>query len=205
MTTPLNIVSNVVKVVTKTTDRLTGDRVDYPLLVCLGVVEAMRRFGYKAQVTYGPAAWIEVMQDQSLIWAGCWGESVHLWVVTEFNELVDLNTSVAHRKRFHSNPDLKPLYSPPLLWSKEIPSFYRYRPEGLAEAEPTEDRDRRWWELMVREIETHCKPELIQEGHLDFPNEPIIGPQRKLLDDTRGTFKHFDRALGVYGIPDAPF
>ena len=37
----------------------------------------------------------------------------------------DLNTSVAHRKRAHDQPGMQPLYSPPMLWSLDVPAFYR--------------------------------------------------------------------------------
>ena len=90
---------------------------------------------------YGQSAWIEVMEDHSVLWAGCWGENLHFWVGTAYGETVDLTTSVAFKKRAHANPSLKALYSPPMLWSREVPVFYRYQPEGVAELELTEEQD----------------------------------------------------------------
>lgn len=205
MSTPLEVIANVSRVVTKVADRITGDRNDYPLLVSAACMEALKLHGIRSQIMYGPVAWVEVLEDHSLVWAGCWGEFFHFWVATEHGEVVDLNASVAHRKRSHQNPQAKPLFSPPMLWSREVPKFYRYQPEGIAELELTSDADRRKFELVLEEVRAKCGPAQISGAEPEFPNEPILCPGRKLLDDSNGTFKQFDRALGVRGIPEAPF
>lgn len=208
-TTPLAVIANVSRVVTMVIDRITGDRVDFPLMVAAATAEALKSFKIEARVMYGQAAWIEVLEDQSVTWAGCWGQNIHFWVATQYGEIVDLNTSVAFKKRAHDNPNVKPLYSPPILWSAEVPKFYRYIPEGVAELELTEERDIKRYETVKREILEKCRPELVSqslsETDLDFPNEPILCPNRKLLDDSLETFRHFDRALMVRGLPPAPF
>jgi len=43
------------------------------------------------------------------------------------------------------------------------------------------------------------------DNDLDFPDEPILCPGRRILDDGAQSFRHFDRALPVQGIPDRPF
>src|SRR4051812_34692423 len=96
--TSLPIIATVSRVVTRVVDRIAGDRADYPLLVAAACVEALKQFGIESRIMYGQVAWIEVMDDHSLAWAGCWGENFHFWVATQFGEVVDLNTSVAHRK-----------------------------------------------------------------------------------------------------------
>jgi len=203
--TPLPIIANVTRVVTRTIDRITGDRSDYPLLVAAACVEALKKFNIQARIMYGQVAWIEVLEDMQIVWAGCWGENFHFWVETEFAEVVDLNTSVAFRKKSHGLPHLKALYSPPILWSVEVPKFYRYVAQGIAELELTIEQDQRRLALVLQEIEEKCgRAHLDPETELDFPNEPILCPGRQLLDDSRQTFKHFDRALSVHGIPKAP-
>jgi hypothetical protein len=206
--TPLAVIANVSRVVTKVVDRITGDRVDYPLLVATACSEALKAFQIQSRVMYGPAAWIEILEDQSVIWAGCWGKSFHFWVATQFGEVVDLNVGVAHRKRAHDNPGAKAVSSSPMLWSKEVPSFYRYIPEGIAEIELTEGRDQKNLKLVLEEIRDKCGPafsEGLREEELDFPNEPLLCPGRRILDDEKQTFRHFDRALSVRGIPQRPF
>ncbi len=213
--TPLSIIANVSRVVTQVVDRVTGDRVDYPLLVASACVEALRCFGVESRIMYGQVAWIEVMEDNSVIWAGCWGENFHFWVATQYGEVVDLNTSVAYRKRAHTNPQLKALYSPPMIWSVDLPGFYRCVPEGVAELDLLEENDQKRLDRVLAEIREKCKPALcvgeankaadpLEDEELDFPNEPILCPQRRLLDDQKGTFKYFDRAIAVQGLPQSP-
>lgn len=206
--TPLPVIANVSRVVTAVTDRISGDRVDVPLLVASACAEALRLYSIEARVMYGQAAWVEILEDETPIWAGCWGNNVHFWAATEFGEVVDLNTSVAYRKRPHDDPGLKAKYSPPMLWSAEVPAFYRYLPEGVAELELTDSGDRKKFDLVLKEIQEKCGPAHLQplrdEAELSFPNEPILCPGRKLLDDSRDSFRHFDRALSVRGLPPAP-
>lgn len=204
--TPLNVIAEVSRVVTRAVDQIAGDRADYPLLVAAGCVEALKRFGVESRIMYGSGAWIEVLDDHSVIWAGCWGEHLHFWVATQYGEVVDLNTAVAYRKRVHSKPELKAQCSAPLLWSQEVPKFYRYQPEGVAELEILEERDQKLLSRVVEIVVKNCDPARASAGtEPEFPNEPILCPNRKLLDDSKGTFKIFDRALAVQGIPKAPF
>ena len=131
--TPLNVIATVSRVVTRVVDRLVGNRIEVPLLVSVACVEGLKNFGIEARVMYGKAAWVEVLEDMTPIWAGAWGDNVSFWVATQFGEVVDLNTAAAYRKRPSDQPDLKPKYSAPILWSHEVPRFYRYVPEGVAE------------------------------------------------------------------------
>jgi hypothetical protein len=203
-TTPLSVVAAVSRVVTKVVDRIAGDRNEVPLMVAGACVEALKGYGIDSRVMYGPAAWLEVLEDQSVIWAGCWGEHFHFWVATQFGEVVDLNTSVAWRKRPHSGPALKPVSSSPMLWSRDVPTFYRYKPEGIAEIELTDEKDLKKYELVLREVREKCRPSPA-DAEPEFPNEPLLVPTRQVLDDSKQSFKHFDRAISVFGIPTAPF
>ena len=200
----MEVIACVSRVVSKVVDRITGDRVEVPLLVAAASVEALKNFGITAQIMYGPAAWIEVFPDHSVAWAGCWGEHFTFWAATQFGEVVDLNVSVAHRKPSHDKTLAAAIYSPPMLWSLDVPAFYRYRPEGIAELELHDERDRKHYELVLREVQEKCQPAQIAGKEPEFPNEPILCPGRRLLDDSQGTFKQFDRALSVRGIPVSP-
>ena len=207
--TPLSLIAPISRLVSKITDRVTGDRSEFPLLVACVTAEALKHCGINANIFYGQAAWIEVMENQSLMWAGCWGEHTHFWVTTQFGEIVDLNTSVSYRKRSHSNPHHQPKFSPPLLWSKEVPAFYRYIPEGVAEIELDDERDRRWFETCLKEVieKLGTVREQVEtpEEDLDFPDEAILCPGRRILDDAAQSFRHYDRAILVQGIPEKPF
>lgn len=206
--TPMPVIAHVSRVVTKVVDRLTGGRVDFPLLVSMACVEALKLYGIESRVMYGPAAWLEVLENHEVIWAGCWGDHFSFWVATQFGEIVDLNTSVACQKRAHSDPALSSIYSPPILWSKEVPAFYRYQPEGIAELELTDTQDQKKYELVLKEVLEKCSnPEIVSqpEEFWEFPNEAIICPGRRILDDSKDSFRHFERTIVVRGIPNAPF
>lgn len=203
--TPLPIIANISRVVSAVVDRITGDRADVPLMVAAACSEALKNFGIESTVMYGQVAWLEVLEDHTLIWAGCWGEHFHFWTATQFGEVVDLNTSVATRKRAHDSPNVKALYSPPMLWSQEVPKFYRYQPEGIAELELTEERDLKHYDLVLREVRAKCNPALVAAEEQAFPNEPIVCPGRKILDDSLQTFRKFDRVISVKGVPPSPF
>ncbi len=204
--TPLPVLAHVSRIVTRVVDRITGDRVDFPLLVSAACVHALKQFGVESRVMYGQVAWIEVMEDHSVIWAGCWGDNFHFWVATQYGEVVDLNTSVAYKKRAHSAPQLKALYSPPILWSVDVPHFYRYVPEGIAELELTDPKDQKRYALVLAEVQEKSSQALLNNPgkEAEFPNEAILCPGRRLLDDSRNTFRHFDRALSIQGIPKSP-
>jgi hypothetical protein len=203
---PVEVIAQVSRVVTKVVDRITGDRNDYPLMVAAACVEGLKGFGIEARVMYGQAAWIEILEDESLIWAGCWGDNLHFWVATQFGEVVDLNTSVAHRRRGHDTSMPNPILSPPMVWAREVPRFYRYVPEGIAELELTDEQDQERYSKVLREVHEKCRPDAIIPGASpEFPNEPILCSGRRLLDDSNQSFKKFDRYLGVKGIPQSPF
>jgi hypothetical protein len=205
--TPLSIIATVSRVVTRVVDRITGDRVDCPLLVATGCTEALKLFGIESRVMYGQSAWIEILEDHTPVWAGCWGENYHFWVATQYGEVVDLNASIAHRKPSPTHLHIKAVASPPMLWSKEVPSFYKYTPEGIAETSPTEAQDQKRLERVLSEIRARCTPDQLEhdESRLEFANEPILCPGRRVLDDAKNSFKHFERALAVQGIEKAPF
>lgn len=207
--TPLEVIANVSRIVCAVADRLTGDRVEFPLFVAACCVEALKCHGIESRIMYGEAAWIEILENQTPVWAGCWGKNFHFWVATSCGEVVDLNSSVAHRKRSHSDPTLNAIYSPPMLWSVEVPRFYRYKPQGVAELDLTDERDIHRYKVAVEEIREKCSPKQAvsagSEHPPQFPNEPILCPGRRLLDDSQQSFRMFDRALSVHPFPPAPF
>ncbi len=204
-------VAQISRIVTLAVDRVTGDRSGYPLLTCLLVQFALKRVGIESRVLYGDVAWIEVSKDHQVYWTGCWGEHFSFWVETEFREIIELTAAVSIRRKPHGEGGdaFIPMWGPPLLWSRDIPKFYRFRPQGLAEVAPQDldsERDQRWWKQLTEEIREKIDPQVddAQEpAPHQFPVESMV-VHRRLLDDAESSFAHFDRALGVAGIPEAP-
>lgn len=208
--TPLFIIASVVRIVTGVVDRMMGDRVDYPLLVASGCVEALELYEIQSKVFYGEGAWVEILEEGLPIWAGCWGrqDQSHFWVASQYGEVIDLNVSVAHRKKDSKVSHLKSIYSPPMLWSQEVPRFYRYVPQGVAELDLGDLKDQRCHQMILKEIQEKIRQAQlappVDPSNLSFPNEPILCPGRKLLDDSLQSFRFFDRAIAVSGIPTCP-
>lgn len=208
--TPKAVVACVSRAVTQVVDRRLGDRVHYPLLVAAVCQEALQFFGIQSQLFYGAQAWVEVLEDQRLQWAGCWGEFFHFWLLTEFEEIVELNLSVAHRQA--SGP-IRSVYSPPLLWSREVPTFCLFRPQGLAQLDlQAHSREEESYQGVRQEVLRFCekvqatwkKAGPPEPGESDFPDEPLLYSGCQVLDDSRQSFRFFDRALSVQGLPPRP-
>lgn len=63
-------------------------------------------------------------------WAGFWGDDPHVWLVTEFGELVDLTVSQLHQHPAFQRADSPPV---PALWWRPLdkwPPIIRYLPTG---------------------------------------------------------------------------
>jgi hypothetical protein len=82
-------------------------------------------------------------------WGGFWDRDHHVWLVTEFMELVDLTISELHLHPASSRRDAEPI--PPLWWDDIAgwPKTIRYLPEGAVAPifqfetrEETEDLER---------------------------------------------------------------
>ena len=82
--TPFPVIANVSRIVTKVIDRLTGDRSDYPLMVAAATVEALKLHGIDSRIMYGEAAWVEILENHGVQWAGCWNGNIYFWVGTAF-------------------------------------------------------------------------------------------------------------------------
>jgi hypothetical protein len=203
--TPLEVVANVSRVVTRVVDRVTGGRVEVPLMVASAAQVALKGHGISSRVMFGSVAWVEVLQDHTLRWAGCWGDHFSFWVATEYGEVVDLNSFVQFRKPASLHQKSVAIASPPLLWCARVPKFYRYVPQGVAELELTDQADQIQYQRVLEEVREKCGPEKLGQGDLEFPNEPILCPDQRLLDDSKGSWKEYDRVLAVRGIPEQPF
>ncbi len=167
------------------------------MLLCSAIQSTLQKQKTQSRIMYGKAAWLEVMEDHSLCWAGHFNKTPHFWIQTEFAETVDLHLGAAYLQ--HSEHAIHPLYSPPNLWSKEIPKFCRYVPEGVAEFEVPTGKMGDWLVAIESEIVRG-----LSLKHFEFPNEPFLCPDRKLLDDSESRFAHYYRALSVRDWPKAP-
>ena len=88
--------------------------------------------GIKSREFFGAVCVSQVFEDSNRMssWNGFWGDSHHVWTITEYNELVDLSIGAIHAHP--KSKEHKQVPMPPLWWSniEYWPYILRYLPEG---------------------------------------------------------------------------
>ena len=99
----------------------------------LAIQLVLYRLGINSKPCLGAACFAQAYKNAPYRtgWAGFWGEDHHVWLMTEFRELVDLTISQLHRHPAFSRSDGEPV--PPLWWDDlgSWPNTIRYVPDGL--------------------------------------------------------------------------
>lgn len=199
----LALIAHASRITLSIVDRFLDQRAAQPIVVSQTLHEILKRYHFESLIHYGHAAWIEIREDEQPIWTGAWGENLWFWLETAHGETVDL--AAAHSFKLPDGSGHHSLRSVPLLWAKEIPSFYRYHSHGWAETDLEEPATKNLWQPILRAIEDLELPTLGTEAQpSDFPNEPIVCSGRRILDNSAADFRHFDRALSIFGMPEAP-
>lgn len=98
----------------------------------LAISQILKRFGIKSQVYTGEICVSQVFSDDKIAprWNGFWGDDHHVWLMTEFSEIVDLTI-----KYLHLHPVTKgngQLQMPAIWWSdvSRWPRVIKYLPQG---------------------------------------------------------------------------
>jgi hypothetical protein len=109
---------------------------DYPqkcLQSSVGIQLVLGKLGIESKLWMGAACFAQAYRNSpgKTGWAGFWDRDHHVWLVTEFAELVDLTISELHLQPLSRSGDAEPI--PPLWWNEisEWPWIIRYLPEGL--------------------------------------------------------------------------
>ncbi|MBN9206680.1 hypothetical protein [Methylibium petroleiphilum] len=112
---------------------------------CLQTSAAIRavleRFGIQSRLWVGAVCVAEVFEDAGFAsWGGFWDQDHHLWLTTEYDELVDLSISQVHR---HPRSQRSDGIGMPAVWWSDIgqwPPVIRYLPDAPVKvALPGED------------------------------------------------------------------
>lgn len=106
---------------------------DYPvrcLQTSVAAQSLLARFGVKSELWLGAFCAAGLYADPpAATWVGFWDQDHHVWLRTEFNELVDLSVSQLHR---HPRSSRKDGIGMPAVWWDDIsewPSVIRYLPD----------------------------------------------------------------------------
>ena len=100
---------------------------------CLQTAGAIRhllqKFGIGSQLYAGAVCFTKVAPSGEYIgWTGFWGDDHHIWLHTEFNEIVDLSVSQLHN---HPLTQGRELPVPAIWWDyrQGLPSIFKYLPD----------------------------------------------------------------------------
>lgn len=108
---------------------------DRCLQACLGIARVLNHYGIKSTLLEGSVCIPRLGGHGDFGWHGFWGDHHHYWLITEFQELIDLSV---HQINIHSAFKGNPLISPPPIWWSKIstmPDFLVYLPlEGFGTA-----------------------------------------------------------------------
>jgi hypothetical protein len=109
---------------------------DYPqkcLQSSVGIQLVLGKFGIESKLWMGAACFAQAYRNSpgKTGWAGFWDRDHHVWLVTEFAELVDLTISELHLHPLSRSGDAEPI--PPLWWDDISwwPGTIMYLPEGV--------------------------------------------------------------------------
>lgn len=91
------------------------------------VKQLLKRVGINSQMIAGAVCFLRVdaRSGKPNTWSGFWGSDHHVWLLTEFEELVDLSISALNDHPMTSLPEIAP---PALWWPINLgqPHFFRY-------------------------------------------------------------------------------
>lgn len=97
----------------------------------LSIALILKRFGIKSQAYTGEVCVPQVFSDNKTAprWNGFWGDDHHVWLMTEFGEIVDLTIKYLHLHPM--NKDNNQLQMPAIWWSDaaRCPSVIKYLPQ----------------------------------------------------------------------------
>ena len=138
----------------------------------IGLQMVLSKFGINS-ILWGDAVCVAEVCSSShyLGWGGFWDRDHHVWLISNFNELVDLTISKLYRHPSRSRKDLSQM---PAIWWQDIsqwPRVIKYMPRGkvkpLLNIEDSSDLDK-FKESISREID-----KVLSDG---WAQDPIFRP-----------------------------
>lgn len=107
------------------------------------IKDILNTIGIKSVIVLGATCVPRVIgtSPYQLSWNGFWDKDHHIWLMTEFCEIVDLTISQLHLHPL--NIHYKAHAIPPLWWypGDEIPSMFKYLPDGKTPALEDESKE----------------------------------------------------------------
>lgn len=133
----------------------------------------LNRFGIKSRLWVGALCAAEVFEDGTATWGGFWGQDHHVWLTTEFSELVDLSITQLHRHPKSRRSDGIPI---PAIWWNDLgrwPPVLRYMPDSPISI-GLEGPDRTDLEAFKSRVKEALEAEVARKNVSDIGFGPIL-------------------------------
>ncbi len=140
--------------------------------------------------------------SSDVIWGGFWDTNHHVWVVTEFDETVDLSVSQSHKHSSNSRPNQLPI--PAIWWQRadEWPEVIKYLQSGVINPELS-DAGNRDLQVVSSKIDEMLATIMNDFDVRDISFQPIIQSPRS-LEDLLGSNHSWAKKVYLFNQSSAP-
>lgn len=112
-------------------ETIYGNYSDKCLQSSVGLHRVLKHLGISSKIVNGACCFITTKGSTPISWGGFWDKDHHVWLITEFFEIVDLTVSQLHLHPSKNNGELDPI---PALWwqpADYTPSIFKYLPDSI--------------------------------------------------------------------------
>ena len=143
----------------------------------IGLQMVLAKFGIDSKL-WGDAVCVAEVCSNSLYsgWGGFWDKDHHVWLVSEFKELIDLTISKLYR---HPSRTQNNVIEMPAIWWQDIslwPCVIKYLPRGRVNPELNEENSRELGKL--KKSISHEIDKVLNDGWVEdiIPRPILYGP-----------------------------
>lgn len=140
----------------------------------LCIKHILDRIGIGSGIYRGDVCFRMAYKDDPSVqkWEGFWDPQYHVWVMTEFKELIDITISHLHLHPASSRDDALPI---PIIWWQEegMPSWFLYIPRDPVEIE-LEQKEKDDFEKLIMRADHYYDTETSLEEEPKLPIPPIL-------------------------------
>lgn len=147
------------------------------------VKQLLGRVGIGSQMTAGAVCFLraDANSGKPNMWSGFWGLDHHVWLLTEFDELVDLSISALNEHPMTSLPELPP---PALWWPVNLgqPHFFRYLYDVSFNSQEFEDDEALLFSQFMKAANTEFDKLCRNLSPNEFHYPDLLGGEGELHD-----------------------
>jgi len=151
----------------------------------LGIQKILKEFGINSSIQIGSCCFsvVEGTNPYQIVWGGFWDKDHHVWLLSEYFEIIDFTVSKLHLHPFRNGKNLaNPI--PPIWWAPAsiAPPIFKYLPNKLninlvPKLEEEENNELLRYFDKLDEIKSK-KLKLLEEGYVPHEFEALTGIQK---------------------------